>query len=352
MSDSTDGDYKKPPITRRELENVKQSLQRAPLAGTQIMVPATTKAFFSGTLQPTITNGKEQVLVKMVGDNLVELECSEAVTYLDRRMEMLEGTTQPPQVASATETFSQEEASEPTLPFFEIREELDESGNEVKAEAINVAKQLEYLQSKSKGKTPANTSGTSFVPTASSTPMNYNSEDNDDHDQEQLKPMTDQEYDALSNRLDMLARLEEEAESKKIENQASAKKLQSKGWSKGFLNAKPKKKKMTQIKKQPELSSSSTTNEGKRVGFQATNDVREIPRVGTRSASELKPPTSQQQSRKEIETQVFSGVVRERSIGSINAPVEDSPSTKPPPKKKLSRFAQERLAEQQQQQER
>lgn len=333
---STESEKKEPSVVRQELETVRSTLAgEESLSGQQVMVPMTTKAFFAGTLKPTLKDGQEQVLVKMVDSNLVELDRSQAVNHLDRRIQSLSSTSTT--VANETTSAPAGESSNeeaPALPFFEIREELDESGREVKAEAINVAKQLEFLQKK-EGKT---TNASTIVPSASDEMIQ--------DDPEQLKPVTDAEYDALSKRLDMLARLEEEAEKVKEENQTSAKKLQSKGWSKGFLNAKPKKKR-TPAKSTETLpttttttASMSTSTQGKRVGFQAANEVREIPRVGERSASELKPAVA---SRKEIEPQVFSGVIRERSVGSAAA---DSPSSRAPAKKKLSRFVQERQEQQ------
>jgi len=316
---------------RQELENVKSTLQE-PLTAKKVMVPMTTRAFFAGTLKPPVKDEQEQVLVKMGGSNLVELDRLQAINHLDGRIQSLSvaddsTTTANSDISTAAAGESSMEV-EPSLPFFEIREELDESGREVKAEAINVAKQLELLQKKEGRKANA-----SVVPTAS--------EEKIQDEPEQLKPVTDSEYESLSNRLDMLARLEEETEHAKQENKVSAKKLQSKGWSKGFLNAKPKKRK-SQPKKVPARTSSTPSNEERKVAFQSQDEIREIPRVGERSASELK--TTGAAPRRQIEPQVFSGVIRERSVES--APANASPSTKAPPRKKLSKFAQERQEQQ------
>lgn len=334
MSDSVEALSKKLPVLRQDLETAKRTLE-GPLTEKQVMVPITTKGFFSGTLKPSIKDGQEQVLVKMGSGNLVELDRSQAIAHLDGRIQSLLSPSVAVVIAptngKAKESLSSEEHS---FPFFEIREELDESGKEVKAEAINVAKQLELLQ-KREGK---DTNASSIVPTASA-----DDEVIDEHP-EKRKTMTDTEYEELSSRLDMLARLEEEAEATKAENQASAKKLQSKGWSKGFLNAKPKKKK-AKPKKEAHSTPGQPSSQGRKVAFQSQDQIREIPRVGERSTSELKSSPAMTTSRREIEPQVFSGVIRERPV-DLGSKAADSPSKNSPARKKLSRFAQERLDQQ------
>lgn len=332
MSDSVEELSKKLRVLRQDLETTKRTLEE-PLTEKQVMVPITTKGFFSGTLKPSIKDGQEQVLVKMGSGNLVELDRSQAIDHLDGRIQSLlsPSVATAPTNGKAKESLSSEEHS---LPFFEIREELDESGKEVKAEAINVAKQLELLQKK-EGK---DTNASSIVPTASA------DDEVIDEQPEKRKTMTDTEYEELSSRLDMLARLEEEAEATKAENQASAKKLQSKGWSKGFLNAKPKKKK-AKPKKEAHSTPGQPSSQGRKVAFQSQDQIREIPRVGERSASELKSSPAMTTSRREIEPQVFSGVIRERPV-DLGSKAADSPSKNPPARKKLSRFAQERLDQQ------
>lgn len=307
------------------LRQARRTLEE-PLTEKLVMVPITTKGFFSGTLKPSIKDGQEQVLVKMGGDNLVELDRSQAIDHLDGRIRSLART------APTNDTCRAQDESLPNteLPFFEIREELDESGNEVKAEAVDVAKQLELLQKEGK-----NANASFFVPSVSA------DDEKMDEEPEKMKSVTDTEYEEISSRLDLLARLEDEAEATKVENQASAKKLQSKGWSKGFLNAKPKKKKVKPSKEASSIIGQSSS-EGKKVAFQSQDQIREIPRVGERSASELKPSSATTTSRREIEPQVFSGVIQERPI-DLGSKTTNSPSANPPARKKLSRFAQERL---------
>jgi hypothetical protein len=296
------------------LENVKNILEEGPLTGRQIMVPLTTKAFFPGRLTPTLRHEQEQVLVRMAGTNLVELDRSQAVDYLERRIDSMSSRTIP--TAKATNTPHTE------LPFFEIREELDDDGREVKSEAVNVAKELEYLQKKV---------GKSHVVVPTSTAGDDVSDVSVEVDRPP-RPLSHDEYEAVSARLEELARLEEHAESARAENIKSSKKLQSSGWGRGFLNAKPR-----GARRLPAAHANATAG-AKKVGFHAENDVKEIPssRIGQRSASELTPVTA----RKEIDDRVFSGVIRERPVRTTTA----TECVKPPaPPKKLSRFAQERL---------
>jgi hypothetical protein len=99
----------------------------------------------------------------------------------------------------------------------------------------------------------------------------------------------------------------------------------------------------------------------RRVGFNPqANQVREIPRVGERSAAEIrKKPAlfSQQRTTSDGQTSLPSsavgGVVRERSRPSKKPSALSAPLTPadPSPPKRLSRFAQERLEQQQQQQQ-
>jgi hypothetical protein len=294
------------------LENVKNILEEdGPLTGKQVMVPLTTKAFFPGRLKPTLRKEHEQVLVRMAGTNLVELDRSQAVDYLESRIHSISQTTT-------------SKGTNAELPFFEIREELDDDGREVTSEAVNVAKELEYLQKK-EGKSPV-----LVVPVAG--------DDVSDLPEvhEPLRPVSKDEYETISARLEELARLEEQADSAKAENIKSSTKLQSKGWGKGFLNAKPK------AKRPAHTNATTGCAQAKKVGFHAHHDVKEIPsRIGQRaSASELITPVVA--ARKEIDDKVFSGVIRERPVvpGTTTATESVKPAA---PKKKLSRFAQERL---------
>jgi hypothetical protein len=310
----------------------------------------------------------------------------------------------------------QSESSEPALPYFEIKEEIDGAGKIVRSEAVNVTKQLELV---SKQAEDSKEDSKEFMDTE---------EEDDEFQMEAIAvtedskrpPVSDEEYRALSARLDELARLEEEAEGKMRENQKSARKLQSKGWSKGFLGGTPKsdvapapkeirKKTTTQqhasapprleqpfkkevlvektppspIKPKESTTSASGWSKGflntttpskkvelevkerqdnvpagsKKVSFQHTAaEVREIPRIGEKSVASLKKPPSAGSgllpandsntsgAARPFDTSVFSGVVKERPIGKSSSSTQRSSSTaETQPKKKLSKFAQERM---------
>jgi hypothetical protein len=86
----------------------------------------------------------------------------------------------------------------------------------------------------------------------------------------------------------------------------------------------------------------------RRVAFHAEDQVKEIPRVGERSISEVRKPAvsrsvsevrkpAASRPNRPIEESVFSGVVRERGAAP-SAPRQEEAA----PKKKLSRFAQQR----------
>jgi len=182
-----------------------------------------------------------------------------------------------------------------------------------------------------------------------------------ENDRNTLRPLSDTEYDALAERLEELARLEEQAESDKAVNLKSSTKLQSRGWSKGFLNQKAPRKKNNR-KSPPAVAvaetSKSPTAKTKAIVF-GKDEVREIPRVGERSVRNMltKPPSS---SSRPLEQSIFSGIVQETGGAPAPLPVVDTAppqvsrfaqqqrhSAAPPPPptqpttKKLSRFAQE-----------
>jgi hypothetical protein len=166
--------------------------------------------------------------------------------------------------------------------------------------------------------------------------------------------------------LEELERLEEmDAKEKKV-NKKSSKQLQSKGWSKGFLTSSPTSKK-TKANSVPTTKVPSSLNKPrmetlsktapsvsvppkKKVGFSdSDNDVRSIPRIGQRSIREVTPPS--RGNRKSFDSSVFSGIIAERPVSAAVAtpPILHEAATAP--KKKLSRFAQQRLEHQQFQEE-
>lgn len=343
-----------------ELDAVKKILQD-PLTGRRVMIPFTSKAFFEGSLQPTIevSSGKEQVMIKMTEEKSVEANRSDTLDLLEKRIQAVQETVRELTKKKANAAAASPKApavadDQPSgLPFFEIREEFDEHGKEISSEAINVAKELEFLQRSEEGKmdsairaTPVKQPVVVEVEATATKPK-----------------VSDEEYNDIASRLEELSMLEEEAEAMKKLNQTSSKRLQGSGWAKGFLNKKkPAKKKPTKSagKPKPLQAAAGESSMGRKVGFQEENNqIKEIPRVGERSLPS-KAQSTQSTPTKPIENSVFNGVIQERPVAStvLERPtvtatggVQERPAaTAAAPKKKLSRFAQQRLEQQQQQQ--
>jgi hypothetical protein len=299
------------------------------------------------------------------------------------------------------------DADEPQQAFFEIREELDEQGREVRAEAVDVSRQLAMLESDApggvvderttrqphRGSSPGDTVAHGETVRTKGNATTINGATSAATDNTSKKVISDAEYARLSARLEELALLEEHAEHSKATNTASRKGLQGGGWSSGFLNNKKKKtskpnkpplhnlpppsgESQSTAHEQTAATSSASEPRSRAVSFDPKrNDVREIPRIGQRSALELrKPPPSPQAMSWSGESSAggsgvwtaASGVVRERAkpsskkkpaiplrTGGVAAAASESASTSQPDQqqqpKRLSRFAQERLRQQQEQ---
>jgi len=317
------------------------------------------------------------------------------------------------------------------LPYFEIREEYDEDGNEIKAEALNVSAELTKLQEVLKN----NDQDGEVDTTERAANINVSNENEDERikerreviralsdnlevRQEQIQQVagssnTDDgfreieeycgdtkssctnkkeiDYEKITARLKELAKLEEQDSM----NSKSAKSLQGKGWAKGFFNEKNRRNSRKQ-KIKPILGKSKITNDCKsvnderkvpeemdmegvkkkgsrRVKFSGSDQVREIPRVGTATAYDSLSNTS---NHKIIGDRSMSETVLQRpsapksrnsnkvvSVGSVmerSVDVRQSPSklsaisnnrsgdarqqtSNTPTQKPLSRFAQQRL---------
>lgn len=274
-----------PILSYEQLRDVRDQLKR-PLTGRPVLVPFGRKAFFPGTLQDeTVT-----VVVDASGEKL-EMPRADALNVLQKEMDGLYKTSKPQKSAlkkSAPKPPPEQPPKE--LSYFEIREELDVAGNEVSSAAINVSKHLEYLRSN------PDVVDEDTLPPPRSEPSSEEAEEV--VPQDELKKLSDTDYDALSRRLDELAQIEEASESKKMSNTKSSRKLQSKGWSKGFFNKK---------------KSPRTTQPSSNVRKVKFGDSEEKP------ATKPKPPPP-----KPIATSVFSGVIQERKP---KAKIEVPPDT-------------------------
>jgi hypothetical protein len=354
-----------------------------------VLVPFSNQAFLVGELQPHIDDGKELVQI-VVGADKNNTPCDDPVTISTTeakewfvqhssrsssiKASILKSTddVEPPQSTKTSTTPTTNSPStttripEPSIiapGFVEIQEEYNADGTQVRGNVVDVSKQLSAIWDNAD-----EPSLSSSVPAATDGNDNINI---DDHDFEPtiqeppLKPVSDTDYDQLSKRLDELARLEESGASvmTTLKPKRSTTKPGS-GWKKGFLTSKSKKAK-------PPVKPSSSNSSNKGVSFDTTqNKVQEIPRIGTQRVppkpgssstnTSTTPSTSTRSSTsKPLESSIFSGVIHERPVMPERPVVPETPEQvgerptivqerKPtinrpqPPKKRLSRFAQER----------
>jgi hypothetical protein len=335
-----------------QLHDVTDVLRR-PLTNREILIPLGRQAFMPGVLQPiTDSKGREQVLFRTGDNEKKQISREEALEIIQREIDeqkekkpVLKSSLKKTVLPSPKQMTQDERYPLPSthfklagdLPYFEIREEYDASGN-VHGEAINVTKQLEYLEDQANGDVGA-LGPSSEEKVARAEDHEYN--ETIPEDIQPKKKLSDDDFDALSKRLEELTRLEEQAEKEGAKNRKSSKKLQSKGWGKGFLNRTSTPAEITKtiqappVSQQLQSSAPGTEQTGRRVAFGTDNQVQEIPRVGHRSVNEIRKPASQTQS---FDESVLSNMVRERPKASSSpkpAPPQSAPS-------RVSRFAQQR----------
>lgn len=264
-----------------------------PLAGRRAMIPVTSKAFFEGILEPapnrTLDSTKaaaimnEQIIINDGNGNLVEMTRAEADDYFDKaaipsnKKSIIRANKSSLKTsnmdaaasyAAANETPSAGDVVPSTLPFMEIRETCDVSGNILNSEVVNMSNTIQRLGDGLKGVTDnvvgdedgeesgkllgellAKTLKEGESDITKNVHASYHNEEgvqeetssssDDEHPKSKSKvePISDAAYEALSSRLEELERMEEEDSKSKMENVKSSKRLQSSGWSKGFLNA-------------------------------------------------------------------------------------------------------------------
>lgn len=409
-----------------------------PLTGRRVMVPITSKAFFEGVLQPPSgTNAgspsaaEEQLVVNVGGGQLQEMTRVEACKYIDKQLGVLDksnrsqikktkskstglkkgflnNTKNKPKPSDKKSTSPQNKTEineeilsqqEAMFPLMEIREECDVRGNIVNSEVINMSNTMKRIDDRLKnggdiaeasgdgdgeklGKLLADTLKESEADiTTGIDKIDLNDEEEVVNDIESAKqvPVSDEDYETILQRLEELERLEEEDAKSKMVNKTSSKRLQSGGWSKGFLNntKKTSTKKTQNEKKQVKVvdedvktipSTRSTTHEtqprnNSRVSFSSKNQVKEIPRIGLNKVPQKPIPTKTTagtiapdaimesssgldpftpRSTVPFEDNVFRGVVKERNSSTVRAK-DQTPQDTTGERKKLSRFAQRRL---------
>jgi len=368
-------------LSAEQLRDVGDVL-RTPLTGRSVMIPLGPKAFFPGTLCPDVIradNGDAQECVKMaVKDDPTgrhrheEMTRQQARDYVQHEIDSRipkKKIAAPPKpslkpakaIPSANEQSIAPSQSPPAAfapSFFEIREQIDDSGNVVQAEAVNITKQLELIE-KQIGEKASPEHRKNLQETAGSDSGEFITDDTS-----APEPLSHYDYDKLTDRLEELARLEEEADQAKANSLKSRKQIQSKGWSRGFLNGNRKKESIKERPSiQPQLqsmpfnrdspsrshaNSSMTVDQPKSISFdQASNQVREIPRVGEKSIKDLRGVASSQPQ--PLEGDVFSGIVKERKPAvrrkkqspqqKVSLPTQ---STQSPQQKRASKFSLER----------
>lgn len=387
-----------PPSTT-DLASVHEVLKnKEPLAGRRVMIPVTTQAFFEGHLRPppgpkdadTTSSIKprpseERVSANLGDGHLADMSREEAADFIQRRIDAAAPSSAPsvskpkkksslkqtrarPTTKSDKQQKQQPQPQPPVaqtvLPFFEIREELDAEGREVKAEAVNVAQETKALKDALRSQKDSNgasggeeTKGIHELienidigVDENGNDGNVQEADDDDVEVQQHEPISDDKYNSLSARLDELARLEEDAGKNKNEEKSSRKRLQGKawgkgflsgsetttskkaaasstskkkkstggkntgGWSRGFLNAEPKAENKSPPKIEPKAVSSDEPERQRKVAF-GENEIKEIPRIGHNSvkvALQKPKPAAEPQEGELIAKDVFSGVVMER----------------------------------------
>lgn len=329
--------YSSRKLTENELQNVVDVLRR-PLSEREVLIPFGGQAFLPGKLRPIVnSDGHEQVTLKM--DESLHLTRQEAkkrieekiATYKPGKFQKKALVTKPTGAGKGKQ--QNDSATSSSLPYYEIREEISDCGKIRKGEVVNITQHMDYLQKQTDG-------------------SSNNAREADDVEETipdvepTLKQLSDAEFVDLSIRLDELARLEGEAEEKA--KTKAPRKVKGNGWTRGFLNQKSKTKKkpptnnpsreMTFTEKDGSEDSAKTP----RVSFHGSDEVREIPRVGTRSIREALPSAIQQRPQPNpIDESVLSGIVQERDSAMA------SPNPAPPqgPPSRSSRFTRERSDE-------
>mmetsp|Transcript_30200 Transcript_30200/g.63681 ORF Transcript_30200/g.63681 Transcript_30200/m.63681 type:complete len:507 (-) Transcript_30200:42-1562(-) len=439
-------DIRRHPLTSEELRDIRTLIGAAkkgtthdhaagstssqqPLSGRRVMVPLTSKAFFEGTLQPKNAGAdamQEQIIVNGGSGEFVEMTRAEADVFFAKQQAQADGSatknsnkkttkksvlkepsiksnnTQKAATTKPASSTPKESPVPPTagpmLPFMEIRETCDSSGNILNSEVVNMSNTMKRLgdglknvgaggdvrgevdDGKQFGELLAQTlkeGERDITKDAHQNPITITEDVKEmdaqtESNKEKAKPISDADYEALCTRLEELERLEAADAKSKKENAKSSKRLQSGGWSKGFLNSAPKKKspkKKQTIAKQTEadgneaidrsksdspekasrISFSNTTTtipksdnvpseKTSRVSFSTNDKVKEIPRIG-----QLKVPPRLASTQRSVnfnkpsddfvsavdpfapvnsvpfEENVFRGVVKERSSTSSNA---------------------------------
>jgi hypothetical protein len=236
MDDSNEqGSSDDQPLSKDQLGDVVDSL-RKPLSNRKVLLPFGNQAFFAAHLCPSLNEANEELVQVKLSDgclrqmtrtearDLLQEEYNEAHTTSKKKEQKPELSARKQESPPTSSTPSSTASAAPTshiLPFYDIREEIDESGKPLKGEATDISAKLNDLQ------TVVGTDGIESKELEAPTIQ---------EETDALKKLNDDEYDSLAARLEELARLEENAEQQMASSQQSRTSITSKSWSKGFLN--------------------------------------------------------------------------------------------------------------------
>merc|ERR1719253_1211165 len=211
----------------------------------------------------------EQVIVHEGDGNLAEMTRAAALDFYAERRDVPAkandgGATKPlPKTldATANDTAAPPPAAASPTPLLEIRETCDAAGAIVSSEVVNITNTVQRLGESLQGVADAAGNGQGaderlggllaqtlkegerdIVKDAHRAPGAAETATNATTDPPHTKKAVgDEEYAALCARLDELAKLEEEEARSRRESVDSSRRLQSAGWSTGFLNGSKKK---------------------------------------------------------------------------------------------------------------
>lgn len=303
------------------------------LAGRRVMVPATSRAFFEGVLSPPIKGDgvagdpmRERIVVNDGRGNLAEMTRGDAAGFFDgrERATKKEGggdSLEPALIKKPTAKTSTKNAPAaveplqgdvtalaagdgPALPLMEIREECDMGGNILNSELVNMSNTMKRLgdglksgcgdadggkdDGRELGELLARTlkEGEADIITKDAHKTVSISDEEDHHTTSQAesnatgqkRAISDEEYSAIYSRLEELERLEEEDARNKRSNAKSSKKLQSGGWSTGFLNKPTKKNGACANKTQKKANATVKTKQRPVSTGSSTNSTSSTPR--------------------------------------------------------------------------
>ena len=373
------------PLSAVQLRDVQDAL-RKPLTSRRVLIPIGSKAFVTGELCPSLDESQQETIQLRKADEsgeLITIARQDAIIRIQQDIQAVKpakpatSTLKPGPAKSSLKSPSSTSKKKPSgadagLNYFEIREEINEEGQEVHAEAVDITNHLKVWEE--------HVAGGATGPPAPSC------DDTDDFERETIiEPksaikVTEEDFEALSARLDQLARLEEEEEARQSSNQKHAKKLQSTGWAKGFLNKKSSSRPLVSARAELPLTVSDTiqlsapavaksetaarsatdvtrdmgqpeskTESSGRVAFVESTEVREIPRIGQRSVREIQKTsnTTTSTTAPAMQGSAISELVKERPRKNRQQERNNSSenSDNPPQQRKLSRFAQQRMGQ-------